>query len=57
MPLKDSQPVENNAEDKPAQGDQLQRRPDDKRRGPRRRRQRQDVPQEMLDKTATESDD
>ena len=28
--------------------DQLQRRPDDKRRGPRRRRQRQDVPQEML---------
>jgi ribonuclease E len=32
--------------------DQLQRRPDDKRRGPRRRRQRQDVPQEMLDQTA-----
>ena len=35
------------------QGDQLKRRPDDKRRGPRRRRQRHDVPQEMLDKTAT----
>ena len=34
------------------QGDQLKRRPDDKRRGPRRRRQRQEVPQEMLDKTA-----
>ena len=32
--------------------DQLQRRPDDKRRGPHRRRQRQDVPQEMLDQTA-----
>ena len=29
--------------------DQLQRRPDDKRRAPRRRRQRQDVPKEMLD--------
>ena len=36
-----------------AQADQLKRRPDDKRRGPRRRRQRQDVPQDMLDKTAT----
>ena len=35
-----------------AQGDQLQRRPDDKRRGPRRRRQRSDVSQEMLDQTA-----
>ena len=35
------------------QGDQLKRRPDDKRRGPRRRRQRQDVPQDILDKTAT----
>ncbi len=35
-----------------AQGDQLQRRPDDKRRGPRRRRQRSDVPKEMLDQTA-----
>ena len=35
------------------QADQLKRRPDDKRRGPRRRRQRQDVPQDMLDKTAT----
>lgn len=34
------------------QGDQLKRRPDDKRRGPRRRRQRQDVPQEMLDNKA-----
>ena len=32
--------------------DQLQRRPDDKRRGPRRRRQRQDVPQAVLDQTA-----
>ena len=29
--------------------DQLQRRPDDKRRAPRRRRQRQDVPKKMLD--------
>ena len=35
-----------------AQGDQLQRRPDDKRRGPRRRRQRSDVPKEMLEQTA-----
>ncbi len=31
-----------------AQSDQLKRRPDDKRRGPRRRRQRRDMPQEML---------
>ncbi|MGB2360399.1 MAG: Rne/Rng family ribonuclease, partial [Porticoccaceae bacterium] len=36
-----------------SQGDQLKRRPDEKRRGPRRRRQRQDVPKEMLDKTVT----
>lgn len=41
------------ADTKQAQGDQLQRRPDEKRRGPRRRRQRSDVPKEMLDKTAT----
>ena len=33
----------------PETGDQLQRRPDDKRRAPRRRRQRQDVPKDMLD--------
>ena len=33
--------------------DQLQRRPDDKRRGPRRRRQRTDVSKEMIDQTAT----
>ena len=33
-------------------GDQLKKRPNDKRRGPRRRRQRQDVPSEVLDKTA-----
>ena len=45
------------AQNKPAtsqaQGDQLQRRPDEKRRGPRRRRQRTDVSKEMLDQTAT----
>ena len=46
------QPAEVNGHKAP-QGDQLQRRPDEKRRGPRRRRQRQDVPQEMLDQTAT----
>lgn len=33
-------------------GDQLPRRPDEKRRGPRRRRQRTDVSKEMLDQTA-----
>ena len=52
----DAKPVENNAEAKTAQGDQLKRRPDDKRRGPRRRRQRQDVPQEMLNNTAGPAD-
>ena len=31
---------------------QLKKRPNDKRRGPRRRRQRQDVPAEVLDQTA-----
>ena len=35
-----------------ADGNQLKKRPSDKRRGPRRRRQRQDVPGEVLDKTA-----
>ena len=35
-----------------ADGNQLKKRPNDKRRGPRRRRQRQDVPAEVLDQTA-----
>ena len=43
----DTKPVETSA--KAEGGDQLKRRPDDKRRGPRRRRQRQDVPKAMLD--------
>ena len=43
----DTKPVEPSA--KAEGGDQLKRRPDDKRRGPRRRRQRQDVPKAMLD--------
>ena len=36
-----------------ADGNQLKKRPNDKRRGPRRRRQRQDVPADVLDQTAT----
>ena len=43
----DTKPVEPSV--KAEGGDQLKRRPDDKRRGPRRRRQRQDVPKAMLD--------
>ena len=43
----DTKPVETSA--KAEGGNQLKRRPDDKRRGPRRRRQRQDVPKAMLD--------
>lgn len=35
-----------------ADANQLKKRPNDKRRGPRRRRQRQDVPAEVLDQTA-----
>jgi len=35
-----------------ADGNQLKKRPSDKRRGPRRRRQRQDVPADVLDQTA-----
>jgi ribonuclease E len=35
-----------------ADGNQLKKRPNDKRRGPRRRRQRQDVPADVLDQTA-----
>ena len=46
----DTKPVETSA--KAEGGDQLKRRPDDKRRGPRRRRQRQDVPKAMLDQTS-----
>ena len=49
--------VDKNASSKNEQGDQLKRRPDDKRRGPRRRRQRQDVPQEILNQTQTTSAD
>ena len=55
----DSAPVEvkTDAPQKPetaaTPADQLQRRPDDKRRGPRRRRQRTDVSKEMIDQTAT----
>jgi ribonuclease E len=33
-------------------GNQLKKRPNDKRRGPRRRRQRQEVPADVLDQTA-----
>ena len=36
-----------------ADGNQLKKRPNDRRRGPRRRRQRQEVPAEVLDQTAT----
>jgi len=43
----DTKTVETSA--KAEGGDKLKRRPDDKRRGPRRRRQRQDVPKAMLD--------
>ena len=46
----DTKPVETSA--KAEGGDQLKRRPDDKRRGPRRRRQRQDVPKAMLDQAS-----
>lgn len=35
-----------------ADGNQLKKRPNDRRRGPRRRRQRQEVPADVLDQTA-----
>ena len=47
----DTKTVETSA--KAESGDKLKRRPDDKRRGPRRRRQRQDVPKAMLDQAST----
>jgi len=47
----DTKTVETSA--KAEGGDKLKRRPDDKRRGPRRRRQRQDVPKAMLDQAST----
>ena len=49
--VKTDAPQKSGAATTPA--DQLQRRPDDKRRGPRRRRQRTDVSKEMIDQTAT----
>jgi ribonuclease E len=48
-----SQESSNNSNQRPdADGNQLKKRPNDKRRGPRRRRQRQDVPADVLDQTA-----